>query len=52
VADLLINELFADESTPTQLLTLKEQKNIRRRVYDALNVLKSARMIRKRGKAI
>jgi hypothetical protein len=44
VADLLISEMDV-EST-------KEEKNIRRRVYDALNVLKSAKVILKSGKLV
>ena len=44
VADLLITEMAV--SNPAA------QKNIRRRVYDALNVLKSANIIIKRGKLV
>jgi hypothetical protein len=48
VADYLIEEFFP----PGSNISIKEQKNIRRRVYDALNVLKSAQVIRKKGKTI
>jgi len=44
VADLLITEMAV--SNPAA------QKNVRRRVYDALNVLKSANIIIKRGKLV
>jgi transcription factor Dp len=44
VADYLIADMNVQNS--------KEEKNIRRRVYDALNVLKSARVIKKTGKTV
>ena len=44
VADLLIAEMAVENSAV--------EKNIRRRVYDALNVLKSAKVIRKSGKLV
>jgi hypothetical protein len=45
VADILISEMGVTANT-------KDEKNIRRRVYDALNVLKSAKVIKKTGKTV
>lgn len=46
VADELINSLYDDEERQ------REEKNIRRRVYDALNVLGAAGVIAKKGKQV
>jgi len=46
VADVLINSLSDDDERR------KEEKNIRRRVYDALNVLDAAGVIAKKGKQV
>jgi hypothetical protein len=45
VADTLINSI-------NYHISVKEEKNIRRRVYDALNVLISAGVIQKNGKIV
>ena len=45
VADTLINSISED-------INIKEEKNIRRRVYDALNVLISAGVFQKVGRVV
>jgi len=60
VADLLINELALNGKLETsgmkpnkesvKLRKTKDEKNVRRRVYDALNVLIAAGIIKKEGK--
>jgi hypothetical protein len=44
IADYLIADMNVQNS--------QEENNIRRRVYDALNVLKSAKVINKTGKTV
>ena len=44
--------MLITELQPMGIESNKEHKNIRRRVYDALNVLKSAGVIKKAGKAV
>lgn len=54
VSEIIVHPLFTDKVTRPEVRNeiLKEEQNIRRRIYDALNVLISAGCLTKKGKAI
>jgi hypothetical protein len=49
VADRLVNEIIMDEGSSDKR---KDEHNVKRRVYDALNVLIAAGLLRKEGKEV
>ncbi len=49
VADRLVNDITMDESISDKR---KDEHNVKRRVYDALNVLIAAGLLRKEGKEV
>ena len=49
VADQLVNKITMDEDISDKR---KDEHNVKRRVYDALNVLIAAGLLRKEGKEV
>ncbi len=52
VADRLVNDIITEEEEDENGTRRKDEHNVKRRVYDALNVLIAAGLLRKEGKEV